>query len=60
MEARLKAMPASPLSGVIQHLRADLRPDGDGFTDGELLARFVLSRDQDALAALVQRHAGMV
>ena len=53
-------MPIGPLSGVIQHLRADLGPDGDGMTDGELLARFVRSRDEDAVAALVRRHAPMV
>src|SRR6476646_9706971 len=53
-------MPTSPLNVVIQHLRAELRPDGDGRTDGELLARFVRSRDEDALAALVRRHASMV
>jgi RNA polymerase sigma factor (sigma-70 family) len=29
-------------------------------TDGELLARFVRSRDDDALAALMRRHAPMV
>ena len=29
-------MPTSPLSVVIQHLVADLGPDGDGMTDGEL------------------------
>src|SRR6476661_5372764 len=53
-------MPTSPLSAVIQHLRADLGPDEDGMTDGVLLARFVRSRDRDALAALVRRHASMV
>ncbi len=53
-------MPTGPLGVVIQHLLADLGPDLDGMTDGELLARFVRSRDEDALAALVRRHAGMV
>jgi len=53
-------MPTSPLNVVIQHLLADLRPEGDGMTDGELLARFVRSRDEDALAVLVRRHASMV
>ncbi len=60
MAARLKSMPTSPLSVVIQHLMADLTPDGDGMTDGELLAHFLSSRDDKALAALVRRHAPMV
>src|SRR5947199_946002 len=53
-------MPASPLSAVIQHLMADVGPDGGGMTDRELLARFLSSRDDNALAALVRRHAPMV
>jgi RNA polymerase sigma factor (sigma-70 family) len=53
-------MPTSPLSVVLQHLLTGLGPEGDGTTDGELLARFVRSRDEDALAALVRRHASMV
>jgi RNA polymerase sigma factor (sigma-70 family) len=55
-----KSMPTSPLSVVIQHLLADLRPDGNGRTDGELWARFLRNRDEDALASLVRRHAPMV
>src|ERR1700704_5339 len=53
-------MPTSTLSVVIQHLMADLGPDGGGMTDGELLNRFVSGRDNNALAALVWRHAPMV
>src|SRR5262249_35105155 len=48
------------LNRVIQHFLADFGPDGGGMTDGKLLARFVSSRDDNALAALVRRHAPMV
>ncbi|MFL5338583.1 MAG: sigma-70 family RNA polymerase sigma factor [Gemmataceae bacterium] len=53
-------MPTSPLNVVIQHCLADVGPDGGGMTDRELLARFLGRRDDDALAALVRRHAPMV
>ena len=40
--------------------RLEVRPDGGGMTDAELLVRFSSSRDNNALAALVRRHAPMV
>ena len=60
MGRKSKTMPTSALSVTLQHLLADLGPDGDGRTDGELLSRFLRGRDGDALAALVRRHAQMV
>jgi RNA polymerase sigma factor (sigma-70 family) len=60
VEAKDESMPTSPLSVVIQHLLAEVGPDGGGMTDGELLARFRSSWDDNALAALVRRHAPMV
>jgi RNA polymerase sigma factor (sigma-70 family) len=53
-------MPTSPLKLAIRHLRAATERDGAGRTDGELLTRFLNHRDNDALAALVYRHAPMV
>jgi RNA polymerase sigma-70 factor (ECF subfamily) len=53
-------MPTDPLSAVIQHLMAEAAPGAGGMTDGELLARFLSSRDDNALAALVRRHSPMV
>src|ERR1700732_2797647 len=55
-------MATSPLNMVIQHLHflADSGPDAGGMTDAELLARFVSSRRDNALATLVRRHAPMV
>src|SRR5262245_57651135 len=53
-------MATSPLNVVIQHCLADSGPDGAGMADEELLARFLSTRDGNALAALVRRHAPMV
>ena len=44
-------MPTSPLNRVVQHLLADVTPNGGGMTDGELLACFLRTRDGAALAA---------
>jgi RNA polymerase sigma factor (sigma-70 family) len=57
---RFESIHMNALNVVMQHLLADLEPDGGGMTDGELLARFLRSRDEDALAALIHRHAPMV
>jgi RNA polymerase sigma factor (sigma-70 family) len=52
---------ANGLRMVLDHLRQVLPPtEGGGLTDGQLLARFVASRDESAFAALVQRHGPMV
>jgi RNA polymerase sigma factor (sigma-70 family) len=53
-------MATSPLNMVIERILADFGPDGGGMTDGELLARFLSNRDDNAIAALVRRHAPMV
>jgi RNA polymerase sigma factor (sigma-70 family) len=49
------------LGEVIGHLRQSLLPaNGGGLTDGQLLARFVAGREEDAFAALLRRHGPMV
>lgn len=53
-------MPNSSLSAVVQHLRTAAGRDGGGQSDGELLTLFLSRRDEDALAALIERHAPMV
>lgn len=50
-------MPTAASNGL-RRVAARLAPDTA--TDGELLARFVNDRDDDAFAALVRRHAAMV
>jgi hypothetical protein len=53
-------MPSSPLGVFIHQLRAAAERNGAGETDGELLTRFLSHRDDDAITALVRRHAPMV
>jgi RNA polymerase sigma factor (sigma-70 family) len=50
-------MPAEPFPHVVAVLRRAARPDE---SDGELLKRFVATRDETAFAALVRRHGPMV
>src|SRR5205807_1973511 len=47
---------AAGLWQVLEHLHQT----GGGLTDGQLLARFVATRDEPAFAALVRRHGPMV
>jgi DNA-directed RNA polymerase specialized sigma24 family protein len=54
-------MATGVLGGVLRHLRrAALLRDGAGLTDGELLDRFIASRDEAAFEALARRHGPMV
>jgi RNA polymerase sigma factor (sigma-70 family) len=48
------------MSGILPYLRSFRRPLAPSETDGELLRRFRLQRDEQAFAALVHRHGPMV
>ena len=54
-------MATEPMSEVLQYLcRTILLRDGAFLTDGQLLKYYIRSRDEAAVAVLVQRHAPMV
>jgi RNA polymerase sigma factor (sigma-70 family) len=54
-------MTTKQLSKALQHLRRILHSSAEGgMTDGQLLARFVASRDEAAFNELVRRHGPMV
>jgi RNA polymerase sigma factor (sigma-70 family) len=54
-------MTTKQLSKALQHLRRILRSSAEGgMTDGQLLARFVTSRDEAVFNELVRRHGPMV
>jgi RNA polymerase sigma factor (sigma-70 family) len=54
-------MATNQLSHVIQTLdRAILQQEGEGLSDGQLLERYIRSREESAFAALVRRHGPMV
>jgi len=46
------------LRKALDHLRQSLTPDG--ISDGQLLKRFIVERDEAAFSALVRRHGPMV
>jgi RNA polymerase sigma factor (sigma-70 family) len=49
------------LNGVLVHLRrAALQQDGSGLTDGQLLERFLATREEATFEALLRRHGAMV
>jgi HlyD family secretion protein len=47
------------IENVVERVRSLLRPTNE-HSDGELLSRFIRSRDEDAFRLLAERHAGMV
>jgi RNA polymerase sigma factor (sigma-70 family) len=54
-------MATDQLKRVIETLRrATVAPDETGLTDGELLERYLRSREEAAFAALLRRHGPMV
>jgi RNA polymerase sigma factor (sigma-70 family) len=44
----------------LKHLLSHLQQGGSGLTDGQLLGRFIATREETAFAALVRRHGPMV
>jgi RNA polymerase sigma factor (sigma-70 family) len=54
-------MPTSLTNPLVQHIRRTvLVRDGSGLDDGQLLDRYIRSRDEVAFEALVRRHGPMV
>src|SRR5262245_9600466 len=51
---------ATGLDKVLEHIHRVLTPPDQELSDGQLLARFVSSRDEASFAALVRRHGPMV
>src|SRR5207302_7581579 len=53
-------MATTPVTEVLQHLRAVILRDGAAATDGQLLEFFIAHKDDAAFEALVRRHGAMV
>lgn len=51
---------ASTLVNWLRNLRTGLNNHPEALSDAELLARFLMTQDEDAFAALVARHGAMV
>jgi RNA polymerase sigma factor (sigma-70 family) len=60
LSVRLRTIMATGLNKVIDHLQRTLSPPEGSLTDGQLLARFVSTRDEASFTALVRRHGAMV
>jgi hypothetical protein len=50
----------SPLQPVLRYLKSAVGPEVSGVSDGELLQRFAVSRDEAAFELLLWRHGAMV
>src|SRR5262245_41744634 len=48
------------LQAVLRHARRLASPAGAGESDGDLLRRFAVGRDEAAFAEVVRRHAALV
>ena len=54
-------MANAPIPGVLRHLRRMFRPpEADEQPDVQLLRRFLAGREEEAFAAIVQRHGPLV
>jgi RNA polymerase sigma factor (sigma-70 family) len=53
-------MPTTQFNKIIDYLYRTTRPSDGDITDGQLLARYTMNRDEAAFAALVRRHGPMV
>src|SRR5438132_10599881 len=54
-------MPANHAAAILRHIRRLAETHAQGaLSDGQLLQRFVTEREEEAFAALMRRHGGLV
>ncbi|HWY85964.1 MAG TPA: sigma-70 family RNA polymerase sigma factor, partial [Gemmataceae bacterium] len=53
-------MPTTQFNKIIDYLYRTTRPRDGDITDGQLLARYTMNRDEAAFAAILRRHGPMV